>query len=257
MILHPNVKINLGLNVLRRREDCFHDIETVFLPYSGFSDTLDVEASDRPEIVVDGPCYTGWNPREDLCFKAWQMLAQERGIPAVRIHLTKTSPVGAGLGGGSSDAAFCLRALDRLFSLGLDERALLAYASRLGSDCSFFVLNRPCFAQGRGELLSPSPVSLEDYEIKVEIPSGEAVSTREAYGGIIPRDRWTCPGVSLRDALARPVEEWKEVLCNDFEKTVFPLHPGIARLKQELYDRGAVYAAMSGSGSAVFGLFRK
>lgn len=262
MILHPNVKINLGLSVLRRREDGFHDIETVFLPYEGFSDTLEVEASSQVEILVDGPCYTGWDPREDLCFKAWQMLALELGIPAVRIHLTKTSPVGAGLGGGSSDAVFCLRALDRLFSLGLDERALLGYASRLGSDCSFFVLNRPCFAEGRGEILSPLELKLEDFEIKVEIPQGESVSTKEAYGGIVPRENLEregcgCATMSLREALACPVGQWKDVLRNDFERTVFPLHPRIEELKQNFYDRGAVYASMSGSGAAVYGIFRK
>lgn len=257
MILHPNVKINLGLHVLRRREDGFHDIETVFLPCGSFSDTLDIEESVRPEISIQGPCYTGWNPEDDLSFKAWKLLSDEFGAPPVRIRLTKSSPVGAGLGGGSADAAFTLKAVNELFSLNLDENSLVNLASRLGSDCSFFVRNTPCFAEGRGEILSESPVLADDFEIRVEVPENEAVSTREAYSGIVPRNLWSSAGMSLKEALSCPVERWKDVLVNDFEPTVFKLHPAIGKLKESFYAQGAVYASMSGSGSAVFGLWRR
>ena len=257
MILHPNVKVNLGLHVLRRRGDGFHDIETVFLPCSAYSDTLEIVPSDRPEIVVKGPCYTGWNPLEDLSFRAWKLLSEELGAPPVRIELTKTSPAGAGLGGGSSDAAFTLKAVNEMFSLGLGADSLEELASRLGSDCCFFVRNTPCFAEGRGEILSPAPSFADGFELRVEIPENEAVSTREAYSEVVPRELLECEGMGLREALACPVERWKDVLVNDFEPSVFRLHPAIGRLKESFYARGAVYASMSGSGAAVFGLWRR
>jgi 4-diphosphocytidyl-2-C-methyl-D-erythritol kinase len=163
--------------------------------------------------------------------------------------------VGAGLGGGSADAAFTLMALADMFKLGLEDWQLADYAACLGSDCSFFIYNRPMFGEGRGDVLSDYEIDLSDYEIRVEVPEGVHVSTSEAYSRIIPRERLALP--PLREALRYPVEMWPDVLFNDFESSVFPLYPAVEALKKRFYDEGAVYASMSGSGSAVFGLFRK
>ena len=249
MISYPNVKLNLGLNVLRKRPDGYHDLETLFVPYHGFSDILEINPGEA-SIEIAG---ADWDPQTDLCWKAWRLLKEELDIPSVSIRLTKRSPVGAGLGGGSADAAFTLRMLDELFCLNLGEEKLAGYASRLGSDCAFFIYNRPMFGEGRGEILTPFSVDLSAYEIRVELPEGVSVSTREAYGGIVPG----IPDRPLREILRLPASEWKDCLCNDFEKTVFPLYPQIEDIKCRMYEKGAVYAAMSGSGSAVYGLFRK
>lgn len=306
MITTPNVKINLGLNILRKREDGFHDLETLFVPYYGLHDTLEIiigddysrtsaalfakygndtpakQGSIKPEGVfgvemeevtapkiVQGMSEDGklmitiaraegvdWDPLKDLCAKAYRLLSEDFELPPVKIFLEKTSPVGAGLGGGSADAAFTLKMLNELCALDLTEQQLAHYASMLGSDCAFFIYNRPMIGEGRGEVLTDA--SLPDafdtqYEIQVIAPAGISVSTAEAYGGITP----TIPEVSLRDALARPIDEWDGVVVNDFETTVFAKHPELAAIKRSLYDSGAVYSSMSGSGSALFALYRK
>ena len=293
MVTNPNVKINLGLNVLRKREDGFHDLDTLFVPYFELSDTLEIIAGDdysrtsaalfakypasahAPQIVQavseDGKVMitiaraegVDWNPLKDLTVKAYNVLAEDYELPPVKIFLEKTSPVGAGLGGGSSDAAFALRMLNELFSLGLDDQRLAGYASRLGSDCAFFIYNRPMLGQGRGEILSP--YSLEGFgygqegamdlpfTVKVVVPEGIAVSTAEAYRGIKPQ----VPQIPLSEILALPVDKWKDCLVNDFETTVFAEHPELASIKDSLYESGAVYASMSGSGSALFGIYPK
>lgn len=306
MITTPNVKINLGLNILRKREDGFHDLETLFVPYFGLHDTLEIIVGDdysrtsaalfakygndtpakqgsiKPEGVfgvetqevlapkiVQGISEDGklmitiaraegvdWDPLKDLCAKAYRLLSEDFELPPVKIFLEKTSPVGAGLGGGSADAAFTLKMLNELCALDLTEQQLAHYASMLGSDCAFFIYNRPMIGEGRGEVLTDA--SLPDafdtqYEIQVIAPAGISVSTAEAYGGITP----TIPEVSLRDALARPIDEWDGVVVNDFETTVFAKHPELAAIKRSLYDSGAVYSSMSGSGSALFALYRK
>lgn len=314
MISTPNVKINLGLNILRKREDGFHDLETLFVPYFGIHDTLEIITGDdysrtsaalfakygdgvpasqgsiKPEGVfgvetqegtapkiVQGISEDGrlmitiaraegvdWNPLKDLCAKAYMMLAEDFELPAVKIFLEKTSPVGAGLGGGSADAAFALDMLNQLCGLGLSQQQLAVYASRLGSDCAFFVYNRPMIGEGRGEILSEFSLEHLDYgqatdscralyDLQVITPAGIAVSTAEAYGGITPQ----LPEKSLREVLTRPVEEWDGMLVNDFEATVFSRHPELAAIKRSLYDSGAVYASMSGSGSALFAIYRK
>ena len=316
MIANPNVKINLGLNVLRKREDGFHDLETLFVPYFGISDTLEIIVGDdysrtsaalfarygsqvapsqgsvRPEGVfgveteestapklVQGMSEDGrlmitiareegvdWDPLKDLTAKAYFILAEDHKLPPVKIFLEKTSPVGAGLGGGSADAAFALNMLNELCELGLDESQLAGYASRLGSDCAFFIYNRPMIGEGRGEILAEYPlddcfditgrdscISGKDvrYQIQVITPAGISVSTKDAYGGIRPH----LPEIPLREALARPVEEWDGILVNDFEDTVFAKFPELAAIKKSLYDSGAVYASMSGSGSALFAIY--
>ena len=279
MITNPNVKINLGLNILRKREDGFHDLETLFVPYFGIKDTLEIVVGDdysrtsaalfgkyAPEMIAQGISEDGslmitiaraegvdWDPLKDLTAKAYYILAEDFKLPAVKIFLEKTSPVGAGLGGGSADAAFALKMLNELCSLSLSEQQLADYASRLGSDCAFFIYNRPMIGEGRGEILVEYPVNMDEYDLQVLTPEGVAVSTKEAYAGIRPH----LPEVPLREALARPVEQWADVLVNDFEETVFVNHPELAAIKQSLYDCGAVYASMSGSGSALFALYRK
>lgn len=279
MITKPNVKINLGLNVLRKREDGFHDLETLFVPYFDIHDTLEIVVGDdysrtsaaifgkyAPEMIEQGISEDGklmitiarkegvdWDPLKDLTAKAYFMLAEDFKMPPVKIFLEKTSPVGAGLGGGSADAAFALKMLNELCGLGLSEADLAAYAARLGSDCAFFVYNRPMIGEGRGEILSGHSIDLSAYDLQILTPEGVAVSTKDAYSGIRPH----LPEVSLREALARPVEEWDGLLVNDFEETVFVKYPELAAVKRSLYDSGAVYASMSGSGSALFALYNK
>ena len=280
MITNPNVKINLGLNVLRKREDGFHDLETLFVPYFGIKDTLEIITGDDfsttsamlfakyngvEQGLVQGISEDGklmitiareegvdWDPLKDLTAKAYFILAEDFTLPPVKIFLEKTSPVGAGLGGGSADAAFALKMLNELCGLGLSDQKLAEYASRLGSDCAFFIYNRPMIGEGRGEVLTEWPVDISGYDLQVLTPEGVSVSTKDAYSGIRPH----LPEVPLRDALARPVEEWQGVLVNDFEETVFVKYPELAAIKQSLYDCGAVYASMSGSGSALFALFK-
>lgn len=292
MITYPNVKVNLGLEVLRRRTDGFHDLETVFVPYYGIHDTLEIIPGDgwsttsaylqdnytkgeslSQAITPDGKVMitiarregVDWDPLKDLTVKAYNLLSEGRELGPVKIFLEKTSPVGAGLGGGSADAAFALRMYSELFSLGLTDDELASYAARLGSDCAFFVRNSPCLGEGRGEILSPVEVKDIDfgkegcgrYVMKVLTPEGVSVSTADAYRGIVPREVSGTAHEPLLEIIARPVSEWKEALVNDFENTVFSIHPELAAIKKSLYDSGAVYAAMSGSGSALFAIYEK
>ena len=249
MIAFPNAKINLGLNVLRRREDGYHDISTVFMPYKGLSDVLEVVFSDEPAMFEYG-LKCGCEPEKNLCFKAYQLMAEKYGIDPVSIHLYKNIPTGSGLGGGSADAAFTLRLINDLFGLGLSDECLAADAATLGSDCAFFIYNRPMAASGRGEILRDCGVSLEGFRVEAVVPPVH-VSTAEAYRAVKP----AVPEVPVEEIVRKPVAEWRGVLVNDFEASVLPAHPEIAAAKQEFYDRGAVYASMSGSGSAVFGIF--
>ena len=275
MILYPNVKINLGLKVLRKRPDGYHDLETLFVPYPGIADCLEVVTGDDysrtlaglqeryPSLVQaisdDGKLMitlareggVDWDPLKDLTAKAYFLLADEYDLPPMKIFLEKRSPVGAGLGGGSSDAAFALRMIATLAGLELSDEKLASYAARLGSDCAFFVYNTPMFGTGRGEILEPYSLDLKGYRIEVVVPGGIAVSTADAYRGIVPSES----GTPLREILRQPVTSWKDSLENDFEKTVFAKYPALASVKAELYEKGAVYAAMSGSGSACFGIF--
>lgn len=250
MLFFPNAKVNLGLNVIAKRSDGFHDIETLFVPVLHLCDILEVLHSDTFRMELYGNPFDG-EPMDNLCVKAYRLLEESYDLPPVRINLYKNIPVGAGLGGGSADAAFTIIALNTLFKLGLSREEQAAYAARLGSDCAFFIYNRPMFACGRGEILSPFDISLDGYRIEV-VPQNIFVSTKEAYAGITP----AVPSMRLDEVLRHSVEEWKDLMVNDFEKTVFQRHPQIAQAKQNLYDRGAVYAAMSGSGSSVFGLFK-
>lgn len=274
MITHPNVKVNLGLNVLRKRPDGFHDLETLFVPYHGFTDTLEIVTGDdysrtighlqnlplvqaisengKLMITIARKEGVDWDPLKDLTAKAYQLLAQDYDLPPMKIYLEKLNPVGAGLGGGSADAAFALRMIAELAGLNLTDGLLAEYASRLGSDCAFFIYNRPMFGSGRGEVLEPFDLDLQGLELRVVIPEGIHVSTADAYRGITPK----LPAKSLKEVLSQPVESWRTDLVNDFEQTVFAKYPELAIQKAKLYADGALYAAMSGSGSSLYGLFR-
>ena len=278
MIAYPNVKLNLGLHVVRRREDGYHDLETLFVPYPGLHDTLEIITGDdfsrtsarlqetyvaeqlAQGITPDGKLMVtiarkegvDWDPLKDLTVKAYGILAEQYKLPPMKIYLEKTSPVGAGLGGGSADAAFALRMIAEIAGLELSDRELAGFAARLGSDCAFFIYNRPMLGTGRGEILEPFDIDLSGYRLDVIVPEGISVSTADAYRGIVPK----VPDLPLREVLAHPVTEWKGLLVNDFETTVFEKHPRLAEIKQSLYDDGATYAAMSGSGSALFSLRR-
>ena len=259
MIDFPCAKINLGLNIIGRRADGYHDIETVFYPI-GLTDALEVVPSSdemgkngsddgktslhRRGISIDAPADS------DLTVKAYRLLDADYHLPPVDIHLLKKIPMGAGLGGGSSDAASALCLLNNLFALGLSTEELEAYAARLGADCAFFVNAQPVFAEGIGNILTPIGLSLNGYGIIVVKPD-VFVSTKEAYAGVKPRR----PQVSLRRIIGRPVETWRENMTNDFEESIFARYPVIGDVKNELYRLGAVYASMSGSGSSVYGLF--
>lgn len=252
MIVFPNAKINIGLFVTERRKDGFHNLETVFYPI-GLSDILEIHPADGEQ----GECLfeqtgidVGCEAEQNLTVKAYRLLASDYTLPAVRMHLHKVIPFGAGLGGGSSDAAFALQALNACFGLALTEVQLEAYAARLGSDCAFFVRNRPAFASGKGEVLEPMELALEDYRLVLVKPSF-GVSTAEAYAGIVPR----AADFDLHCLPELPVASWKERVRNDFEASVFRQYPRLAAIKEQLYASGASYASMTGSGSAVYGLF--
>jgi 4-diphosphocytidyl-2-C-methyl-D-erythritol kinase len=342
MVLHPNIKVNLGLDILRKRPDGFHDIETLFLPCDDFHDCLEVLPADEPSALIhdvlsrvstlrnsasasgsgsasasgftpdstsatDSACIpisdpsiasgsdstptsacapnfvsdsdlssdaawrqaisedgkvmitifraegVDWDPLKDLCVKAYRLLDADFNLPSVKIVLEKFSPVGAGLGGGSADAAYTLLALNELFSLGLTQSQLASYAARLGSDCAFFIYNKPMFGSGRGEILEEYPMDdfASRYVVRCYIPEGIAVSTGQAYAGVTPCE----PEISLRERLAEPVELWRDSLFNAFEPGIVRLHPSLTSLKEKIYADGAIYASMSGSGSAFFGIF--
>ncbi|MBR1549297.1 MAG: 4-(cytidine 5'-diphospho)-2-C-methyl-D-erythritol kinase [Bacteroidales bacterium] len=337
MITYPNCKINLGLHVVGRRPDGYHDLETLFLPVHDMCDELEITTIDtllsqpqavacspdlgeQPEctLTVQGIALDG-NPDDNLCMRAYRLLHDEFAIPAVHIRLKKNIPFGAGLGGGSSDAAFTLKMLNSMFSLGLSDADLERRAARLGADCAFFIRNQPAYATGIGDVLEPIefPILNSLFSIQIEIPEGEHVSTKEAYAGLkldpthssvsltadsspnlgeLPdstdrvsssspklgeqpdsTDRVSSSspklgevaarsadgGVcqprrpDLRQAIKEPIEHWRHLIVNDFEASVFPAHPAIAALKDDMYRRGALYASMTGSGAAVFGIFRK
>lgn len=252
MVVFPNAKINLGLYVVEKRPDGFHNLETIFYP-APWRDALEVVPATGNEttlnitgLAVDAPT------EKNLVMRAYKLLANEYNLPKLDIYLHKAIPFGAGLGGGSADAAFMLTMLNQLFELGISEDKLAEYAATLGSDCAFFVYNYPMIASGRGEILSPIKVDLSGYTIVlVKPPFG--ISTPEAFAGITPKK----PKIPLTEAISQPIERWKDVLFNDFEPHLFRNHPQLAAIKQQLYDKGAIYAAMSGSGSTIFGLFDK
>lgn len=261
MKTYPNCKINLGLHVVGKRPDGYHNLETIFLPVTDLCDELEITEQNptsgsavlAPRMIQDGITLDN-APEDNLCMKAWRLLHEEFDIPAVNIRLKKGIPFGAGLGGGSSDAAFTLKMLNEMFSLHLNDTDLERRAAMLGADCAFFIKNQPAYATGIGDQLENIEIRNSKFEIKIEIPEGEHVSTKEAYGGI-RRDLFGAQRPDLREAVKKPFKEWRGLIVNDFENSVFPAHPAIAALKEEMYRRGALYASMTGSGAAVFGIF--
>lgn len=278
MILYPNCKINLGLNIVGKRGDGYHDIETVFLPIP-LSDCLELNPATEDSFVIDGR-QLDCSAQDNLVVRVLNMLrAEDMDIPPVSIRLTKNIPSGAGLGGGSTDAAFMIKGLNELFSLNLTDAQMAARVGRLGADCPVFIANKPVFAEGKGDVFSPLPVPLiqksycalpplgsalpptitlsipamlENYWLVLVKPN-DFISTREAYASVTPRPS----KVSLQEILSRPVKTWRGQMTNDFEESVFPTHPVVRGIRDQLYMLGATYAAMSGSGSTVYGLFRQ
>lgn len=249
MISFPNAKINIGLNVVDKRADGYHNLETIFYPVK-LSDALEIVKADKTEFSVSGIPIDG-DPENNLVLKAYRLLQTDFDLSPVKIHLHKIIPFGAGLGGGSADAAFSLKMLNELFSLGLSVTVLEGYASKIGADCPFFIQNKPTFAHGIGDQFQEITLDISDFKIVLVKPPF-SVSTLEAYRYIKPQK----PNFDLRNIANLPVEDWRNIIRNDFESSVFPIYPQIAELKQQLYNAGAFYASMSGSGSAVFGIFR-
>lgn len=255
---YPNCKVNLGLQVLRRRPDGYHDIASIMLPVGALCDVLDIdrlpEGADTRFSQVGSPLDCSTN--DNLCMRAYQLMHDRYPdrVGPVEITLDKRIPFGAGLGGGSSDATATIIMLNRMFDLGLSNRELSSMVARIGADCPFFVYNRPAYITGIGEVVEPLDLDLDamGYTIRVSKPD-VAVSTREAYAGVTPHeDRY-----DLRQAVCMPLERWRDFIVNDFEESIIANHPEIGRLKDEYYRQGAVYASMSGSGSAVFAIFPK
>jgi 4-diphosphocytidyl-2-C-methyl-D-erythritol kinase len=254
MVCFPNAKINLGLRVTRKREDGYHDLESIFLPV-GIYDALEIlpALDNSPTSITQSGIIVPGEPTHHLCMKAWALMRSVHpDLPSIRIHLHKTIPMGAGMGGGSSDGAFTLSLLNDLFKLGHTKEDLARFALQLGSDCPFFVYNEPCIARGRGEQLTPVNFELVNFELLVVHP-GIHISTKQAFTGITPSEE----GPSLETLIQGPVSTWRDTVRNDFEHTVFTAEPAIGRIKNLLYEKGAVYASMTGSGSAVYGLFPK
>lgn len=249
MIVYPNAKINLGLNILKKRDDQYHDISSVFYPVLDTFDILEVIHSDNFSFSSSGiEIPRGIN----ICEKAWRLLHADFKIGNVRIHLHKKIPIGAGLGGGSSDGSFTLKVLNELFELNMSTSELERYALQIGADCPFFIENIPKHVEGIGDVMSSIDLDLSEYNIKLIDPEIH-ISTKEAYTNVVPRK----PKFSVKEILESPIKQWKNKLNNDFERSAFQRHIGIGRLKDRLYKEGAIYASMTGSGSALFGLFYK
>ncbi|MCF6170878.1 MAG: 4-(cytidine 5'-diphospho)-2-C-methyl-D-erythritol kinase [Bacteroidales bacterium] len=248
MICFPNGKINLGLRVLAKRADGFHDIESLLFPVP-INDALEFLPADAFQLTISGFPISGATT-DNLVFKAWKLLCQQYDIPAVKVCLHKAIPLQSGLGGGSADAAFFIRAANVFFSLGMDESKMREMAVQLGSDCPFFIENKPVLARGKGDVLQAVNISLKGKYLLVCQPKA-LVSSREAYTLIKP-------GISktgIKEVVAKPIEQWRDLLKNDFEDVLFDLHPEIREIKNSMHKMGAIYSSMTGSGSAVYGIF--
>ena len=255
MIVFPNAKINIGLNIVSRREDGFHNIETIFFPVKGLCDILEVvpcPEQEKPIIFTQTGLTLNEPDENNLCVKAYHLLNTYNELPPVTIHLHKQIPFGAGLGGGSSDGAHTLVTLNNLSANPISQEKLLEVALELGSDCPFFVINSPCYATGRGEKLNPIALDLKGFHILMVNP-GLHINTGKAYSQSKPK-----PSVyKFPTSIAKEPKLWRDIISNDFESIVFDLYPEIGLIKENLYDMGAIYSAMSGSGSTVFGIFKE
>jgi len=251
MIAFPNAKINIGLNIVEKRPDGFHDIETIFYPI-GLSDVLEINKSEMISFQNSGLIVENRQFKSNLCFKAYELLKTDFQLAPVSMHLHKIIPFGAGIGGGSSDATFTLKLLNSLYKLNLDKDQLRKYAEKIGSDCSFFLINKPAFATGKGNNLHEISLNLNGYFLVLIHPQIH-VSTAQAYANAVPQK----PKTSLKELIAEPIKNWKDLIINDFEESVFKTHSELKYIKEELYKQGAIYASMSGSGSAIYGIFEK
>ncbi len=256
MIVFPNAKINIGLNIVEKRSDGFHNIESVFYPVK-LQDALEVIENTDPTaqsiVFTSSGIEIPGNINENLCCKAYHLINKQYPLPKIKIHLHKHIPIGAGLGGGSADAAFFIRLINDKFEVGLSWGEMHHYAKQLGSDCSFFITNKPVFVEGVGSEYESIKLDLSNYYIALIYPNIH-INTTKAYSGVIPEK----PLRSLEnDIVNLPIEQWKDVIHNDFEDSLFPQYPELKKIKDKLYSLGAVYAAMSGSGSSVYGIFKE
>ena len=254
MIQFPNAKINLGLNVISKRKDGYHNIETFFLPIKNLYDVIEIVPvsgySEDDQLSLSGIPIPG-NAKDNLCLKALNLMRQHKNIPPLNIFIHKVIPIGSGLGGGSSNAAFMLKIINDLFEIGLNTHDLENIASKIGADCAFFIGNNNIFAEGIGNVFSNVDVILPRMWVEIIVPQIH-VSTSFAYQNIIPRR----PLIDLKTAINSPVESWREMIINDFELPIFEKYPELKEFKEKLYQNGAFYASMSGSGSAIYGLFK-
>lgn len=248
MIAFPNAKINIGLNITAKRADGYHNLETIFYPVK-INDALEAITAPQMDFTFSGINIPG-NAETNLCMRAYELVKNDHQLPELKIHLHKHIPIGAGLGGGSADAAFFIKLLNQQFDLGLSVEAMQNYARRLGADCAFFIENKPVYAFDKGDQFEAIELNLEKYCIVLVMPPVH-VSTAEAYAGITP----AASEYSLKDLIRLPVKQWRNRIKNDFELSVFNKYPQIEKLKNALYDAGALYASMSGSGASVFGIF--
>lgn len=253
MICFPNAKINIGLNIIRKRADGFHDIETLMYPLKGvLYDALEIIEAKKTEMIISGTPVPG-HTEDNLCIKAYNLISKDYSVPKITIHLHKAIPIGAGLGGGSADAAFFIRLLNEKFDLNISWGEMHHYARLLGSDCSFFISNQPAFAEGKGDRVEFMQMYLSGYYIAVIYPHIH-INTAKAYSAVIPKT----PVRSLEKDLKKlPLKDWKNHIHNDFEDSVFRQLPELKKIKKKLYSLGAKYASMSGSGSALYGIFDK
>ena len=249
MIKFPNAKINLGLDVVEKRPDGYHNLETVFYPIP-LHDILEITRDEEFSFAMYNAKFEG-SDNDNLVVKAYNLLAKEYEMPKVKISLYKNIPTGAGMGGGSADAAFALKMLNEIAELNLSDDKLEEYAACLGADCAFFIKNKPAYATGIGNILTQIDCNLTGYYLVVAKPDIH-ISTKEAYALVNPIH----PENALADIIKKPVEEWQEQMKNDFEKSVFAKYPSVRRIKEKLYESGAVYASMPGSGSAFLGIFK-
>lgn len=253
MIVFPNAKINIGLRIVEHRNDGFHNIESIFYPISNLFDVLEVvKSQDKKVQFISSGIEIPGDSSSNLCLKAFHLLKDDFSLPSVNIHLHKNIPIGAGLGGGSSDAAFMLKLLNELFKLKLSSEQLISYAKKLGSDCAFFIVNKPVYAFNKGEDFEFVDLDLSEFDIQIKFPEIN-IGTAEAYARIVPKQS----NINLRELVTHSITDWKGTIVNDFEASVFPIHDKIGKLKSKMYTDGAIFASMSGSGSAVFGIFKK
>ncbi|MGB3946932.1 MAG: 4-(cytidine 5'-diphospho)-2-C-methyl-D-erythritol kinase [Bacteroidia bacterium] len=255
MISFPNAKINLGLNITEKRLDGFHNIQSAFYPIA-LTDALEIVENTASDALPITMSFSGieipGNALDNLCVKAYHLIANDYALPKIKVHLHKHIPIGAGLGGGSADAAFFIRLLNNTFELGLAWGEMHNYARQLGSDCSFFITNKPAFVEGKGDAFETIQLSLKGYFIALIYPNIH-INTATAYGGVTPKT----PNRSLENDLQLPIEQWKQHIHNDFEDTLFVKFPELKNIKLQLYDNGAIYASMSGSGSTLYGIFKQ